>query len=69
MPVRGAFEVFVHPCPACGHQEFRRLPREGVIERSLLPLLGLFPWECRFCQRKIYMRLRGEKRFAERPTQ
>lgn len=24
------------------------------MERSLLPLLGLFPWECRLCQRKLY---------------
>jgi hypothetical protein len=29
------------------------------MERSILPLLGLFPWECRLCQRKIYMWHRG----------
>ena len=55
----------MRPCPTCGHQEYRRLPREGVFERSILPLLGLFPWECRSCQRKTYMRLRGEKRVAQ----
>lgn len=25
------------------------------MERSILPIFGLFPWECRFCQRKVYM--------------
>ena len=55
----------MRPCPDCGNQEYRRLPREGVFERSLLPLLGLFPWECRVCQRKTYMRLRGEKRVPQ----
>jgi L-lysine 2,3-aminomutase len=34
------------------------------LERVLLPLLGLFPWECRFCQRKVYLRARGETRHA-----
>jgi len=38
-----------------------------MFERSILPLLGLFPWECRNCQRKVYMRLRGEKRIALPP--
>lgn len=69
MPVATGVEVCVRPCPDCGHQEFRRLPREGIIERSLLSWIGLFPWECRLCQRKVYMRLRGGKRLAERPTQ
>jgi hypothetical protein len=34
------------------------------LERSILPFFGLFPWECRICQRKVYMRVRGEKRIA-----
>jgi hypothetical protein len=59
------FEVKVRVCPRCGHHEFRRLPRDGMFERSILSVLGLFPWECRVCQRKMYLRHRGDKRQAE----
>jgi hypothetical protein len=52
-------EVKVRRCPTCGHRHYRRLPRDGFMERSVLAFFGLFPWECRLCQRRLYLWNRG----------
>jgi hypothetical protein len=48
-------------CGRCHAEEFRRLNRIGFIERTVLPLLGFFPWECALCRRKMFLRADGHK--------
>ena len=45
-------------CLSCGHHQFRRIAREGVMEWAVMPLLGLFPWTCSNCGKKIYLHKR-----------
>lgn len=37
----------------------RRINRRGFLEETLLPKLGLFPWECAMCRRKTFLRDNG----------
>jgi hypothetical protein len=48
-------------CGCCQSKEFRRLNRVGYLERQVLPSLGIYPWECSLCRRKIYLRTDGLK--------
>ncbi len=41
-------------CPQCDGIELRRQGRIGFLQRTVLPRLGLFPWECGLC-RKIFL--------------
>jgi hypothetical protein len=43
-------------CGRCQAERFRRVNRVGFFERSVLPLLGFFPWECALCRRKVMLR-------------
>jgi hypothetical protein len=43
----------------CGSGAMRRINRHGMLERALLPKLGLYPWECAMCRRKTYLRDNG----------
>jgi hypothetical protein len=45
-------------CSNCGHHQFRRLARQGVVEHTIMSLLGLFPWACASCGKKIYLQKR-----------
>lgn len=48
------------PCYTwCKDVPLRRLPRLGWIELIVLPLFGFYPWECVWCQRVSYLRIRG----------
>ena len=40
-------------CGKCGKQ-LRRVSRNGVTERVVLPRLGVFPFGCRRCSVRIY---------------
>ena len=46
-------------CPKCGGQESSRIKRVGVLQKFILPPLGLFPWECSDCRRVFFLRARG----------
>ena len=39
---------------------FRRLNRVGFFERTVLPKLGLFPWECALCRNKVFRPYQNE---------
>jgi hypothetical protein len=48
-------------CDRCSGKFFRRLNRKGWMERKVLPFLGLYPWECALCRRKVVLRTDGFK--------
>jgi hypothetical protein len=50
-------------CRACGDQHLRRLARIGFLQRYVLPLFGLYPWECFVCRKTRYFRVRGKRAF------
>ncbi len=59
-------------CPKCSFSQPRRLSRITWIERSLMPLFGLYPWECPLCRIHFYRKNRrdGEERISiKRPTE
>jgi hypothetical protein len=46
-------------CRCCGASTaMRRSPRRSFLQRSLYPLLGLYPWECGFCREERLYRAR-----------
>jgi hypothetical protein len=48
-------------CDRCQGNFFRRLNRKGLVERTFLPLVGVFPWECAICRYKVFLRNSGLK--------
>jgi hypothetical protein len=57
----GFFEAMKKQCVRCNGNFFRRLNRSGYMERTVLPFLGFFPWECALCRRKVILRTDGFK--------
>lgn len=53
-------------CFHCGSNEFRRINRQGFIERSVLPLIGLFPWECVLCRHRRFFFDEGKGTYVRR---
>jgi hypothetical protein len=53
-------------CFRCKAKAFRRINREGFLQNVVLPRLGIFPWECVLCRRRVYFRNDGRK--AHRPA-
>ena len=43
-------------CYWCGATAFRRLSRRSMLEKTVLVLIGIYPWECVMCRRKVYFR-------------
>jgi hypothetical protein len=39
----------------------RRIKREGILRKILLPMLGFYPWRCSYCQEEHLLRVRGKK--------
>lgn len=48
-------------CPKCKHGDLARLKRHGVLVASILPVFGLYPWECPLCRKMSFMRSRGDR--------
>jgi len=48
-------------CPECGSEQLRRLARQGLLQRKVYPLFGLFPWECPICRQTRLFRVRGKR--------
>ena len=46
-------------CPQCDGIELRRQGRVGLLQRVVLPRLGLFPWECGLCRKIFLLRQRS----------
>jgi hypothetical protein len=55
------FESMKMQCDCCKGNFFRRLNRKGLVERTFLPLVGVFPWECPLCRYKVFLRDSGMK--------
>ena len=56
----------IDACPKCGVTGgMSRLPRSGFLQKRILPLLGLYPWECLYCRRLSYFRKRYKRRSLE----
>jgi hypothetical protein len=47
-------------CQKCKRGELNRVSRAGLMQRLILPLLGLFPWECGVCKDRSLCRTRGD---------
>jgi hypothetical protein len=52
-------------CRHCGSGRLRRLNRRGWMQTSLLPLLGIFPWECVICRNRVFCRNDGHRIHAD----
>jgi len=49
-------------CPHCHSTEYRRINREGWLQREFLPRwFGLYPWECVLCRRRKFLRDDGHR--------
>ena len=48
-------------CPKCHQREMARIARAGFLRQRLLPLLGIFPWQCALCGQEALLRRRGSK--------
>jgi hypothetical protein len=53
-------------CDYCPGKEYRRLNRNGFLERKVYPIFGFYPWECALCRRKAYLQSNGHK--PRKPT-
>jgi hypothetical protein len=49
-------------CFWCHSRGLRRLSRSGFFARHILPLLGVYPWECMSCRRRLFLRDSGHHR-------
>ena len=43
-------------CPHCRGRHFHRTRWKGLVERCVLYLWGLQPYQCRECYKRFYMR-------------
>jgi hypothetical protein len=51
----------VRPCSHCGTLHFKRVKRQGLVERWILAAYGLYPWRCVSCNHKRYLFRRGKR--------
>jgi hypothetical protein len=48
-------------CTKCGSQRTSRREREGFFQKTILPALGFYPWECNSCWKRFYSSERGQR--------
>jgi hypothetical protein len=48
-------------CNRCKGRSFRRVNREGFLQRAVYSYFGFYPWECVMCRRKVYYRDEGRR--------
>jgi predicted RNA-binding Zn-ribbon protein involved in translation (DUF1610 family) len=46
-------------CPCCGQKEMARVSRRGFLRERILPIAGLYPWQCAMCGEERLLRRRG----------
>ena len=51
-------------CPRCGEGIPHRLEREGFLEKRIYSFFGFYPWSCKNCRAKFYLkrRYRGRRK-------
>jgi len=49
----------VQQCSHCGHFAMARASRHGFWQVKVLPLFGLYPWQCMTCGASALLRDRG----------
>jgi DNA-directed RNA polymerase subunit RPC12/RpoP len=49
-------------CPSCRSDRMYRVERRGILQKSLFPFFGLFPWQCKECGAKLMLRKRNRRR-------
>jgi predicted RNA-binding Zn-ribbon protein involved in translation (DUF1610 family) len=49
-------------CPACGGDRMYRLERKGIIQKSIYPFFGFFPWQCKECGNEVMLRKRNRRK-------
>ena len=55
------------PCPDCKVVSMRRISRKGFLQKRVLSLFGLYPWECYQCREIRMLHERGmRKRRSDR---
>ena len=47
-------------CPKCRSSSSARIKRVGLLQTVVLPLFGLYPWECSDCRRTFFLKARGK---------
>src|SRR5262245_51680063 len=43
-------------CPHCGCTHFHKTQWKGIVERCVLHMWGLRPYQCRECYKRFYLR-------------
>jgi DNA-directed RNA polymerase subunit RPC12/RpoP len=46
-------------CRHCGHMAMARASRHGFWQSRVLPVFGLYPWQCMTCGAQALLRDRG----------
>jgi len=49
-------------CPACGSDRVYRLERKGLVQKTVYPIFGLYPWQCKKCLAEVMLRKRHRLR-------
>ncbi|MBB5344612.1 hypothetical protein [Tunturibacter empetritectus] len=49
-------------CTKCHYGKLSRTKRVGLLEGSVLPFFGYFPWTCSTCKQRVLLKDRGERR-------
>ncbi|GBE30060.1 MAG TPA: hypothetical protein ENH10_01855 [Bacteroidetes bacterium] len=48
-------------CPMCDSRNIRRSTRNSYFEQKILPLIGAYPYRCRDCSNRFFVRVRNHK--------
>ncbi|MGA2339944.1 MAG: hypothetical protein ABSF75_08615 [Terracidiphilus sp.] len=49
-------------CPACRSDWMYRAERRGILQKSVFPYFGLYPWHCKGCGAEVMLRKRYRRR-------
>lgn len=55
-------------CPQCGSGEVHKTVFYGLVERCILYLWGLTPFQCRCCCKRFYRRIVLQGNFHEKSS-
>jgi hypothetical protein len=51
-------------CPSCKRGAMMRSARHTFMDRYIYPLMGLYPWRCKFCRHRERLRDRGSDSYG-----
>ena len=49
-------------CRKCGSDRVYRIERKGIIQETIYPLFGYYPWSCKICRDHVMLRKRKRAR-------